>query len=46
MLLAGFEPEIPASKQPQTHAVGHVVTGIGPPSYSQALFQEGCVCLL
>jgi hypothetical protein len=29
MLLAGFEPAIPASKRPQTHALGLSVKGIG-----------------
>ena len=29
MLPAGFEPAIPASEQPQTHALGGVATGIG-----------------
>jgi len=26
---AGFEPAIPASELPQTHALDHVATGIG-----------------
>jgi len=26
---AGFEPRIPASEQPQTHALGRAATGIG-----------------
>jgi hypothetical protein len=46
MLPVGFKPEIPTSKQPQAHALGHAATGIGPQSYSQVLFQEGCVRLL
>jgi len=29
MHLAGFEPEIPAREQLQTHTQGHVATGIG-----------------
>jgi hypothetical protein len=28
-LLAEFEPAIPASEQPHTHALEHAVTGIG-----------------
>jgi hypothetical protein len=28
----GFEPAIPASEQPQTHALDHAATGISPPS--------------
>ena len=31
MPLAGFEPAIPASERPQTHAVDHAANGIGPP---------------
>ena len=27
---AGFEPAIPASEQPQIHALDHVATEIGP----------------
>jgi hypothetical protein len=30
MPTAEFEPEIPASEQLQTHAVGRAATGIGP----------------
>ena len=26
---AGFEPTVPASKRPQTHALGREATGIG-----------------
>jgi hypothetical protein len=29
MPLAGFDPTIPASELPQTHALGRGVTGIG-----------------
>ena len=29
MATAGFEPAIPASERPQTHALDGVVTGIG-----------------
>jgi hypothetical protein len=29
MLLAGFEPAIPANEQPQTHALDRVATGTG-----------------
>jgi len=29
MPLAGFEPTIPASERPQTHALGRAATGIG-----------------
>jgi hypothetical protein len=29
MLPVGFEPIIPASERPQTHALGRVVAGIG-----------------
>ena len=29
MLLAGFEPAIPASERPQTHALDGAATGIG-----------------
>jgi hypothetical protein len=29
MLPAGFEPAIPASEQPQTHALQRAATGIG-----------------
>jgi hypothetical protein len=29
MLLSGFEPTIPASERPQTHALDRAATGIG-----------------
>ena len=29
MLSTGFEPAIPASKRPQTHALDRAATGIG-----------------
>jgi hypothetical protein len=29
MFLAGFEPAIPATKQPQTYALDRAATGIG-----------------
>ena len=29
MLLAGFEPAIPANERPQTHALDGTTTGIG-----------------
>ena len=29
MLPARFEPKIPASERPQTHALDHAATGIG-----------------
>jgi len=29
MSLAGFDPTIPASEPPQTHALGRAATGIG-----------------
>jgi hypothetical protein len=29
MPVAGFEPAIPASKRPQTHALDRAATGIG-----------------
>jgi hypothetical protein len=32
MSLAGFEPTVPASERPQTHALDHVATGIGEQS--------------
>jgi hypothetical protein len=34
---AGFEPAIPASERPQTHALDLAVTGIFPGTYSSAL---------
>jgi hypothetical protein len=43
---AVFEPTIPKSERPQTHAVDHAVTGIGPlqPSDSKvSLFVCACV---
>jgi hypothetical protein len=30
MSSAGFEPAIPAAKRPQTYALDHAATGIGP----------------
>jgi len=32
---AGFEPAIPASERPQTHASDRAATGIGVPNISQ-----------
>ena len=31
---AGFEPAIPASERPQTHALDRTATGIGPAFFS------------
>jgi hypothetical protein len=37
---AGFEPAIPASEQPQTHALGRVLNGVGVINFSrQNLFE-------
>jgi hypothetical protein len=36
MLSAGFEPAIPASERPQTHALDRAVTGIGGQFYLDA----------
>jgi len=33
MALAGLEPAIPASEQPQTYALDHVATGISKTVY-------------
>jgi hypothetical protein len=33
MPAAGFEPTIPASERPQTHALDRTATGIGKQSY-------------
>jgi hypothetical protein len=32
---AGFEPTIPVSERPQTHALDRAVTGIGERKYTQ-----------
>jgi hypothetical protein len=35
---AGFEPTIPASERPQTHAFERAATGIAPPIISEVIF--------
>ena len=34
----GFEPAIPASERPQTHALDRTATGIGPAIFSDQKF--------
>jgi hypothetical protein len=39
MPLAGFEPEIPATKRPQTYALNCAGTGTGYPTIYKSLIQ-------
>jgi hypothetical protein len=45
MLSAGFEPAIPASERPQTHALDRAVTGIGNWGKFEARIGLIVVCL-
>jgi hypothetical protein len=40
MLPAGFEPTIPASERPQTHALDHAATGNGFNTFHVYLFSN------
>jgi hypothetical protein len=46
MLSAGFEPAIPASERPQTHALDRVATGIGDWGNFEAQIGVIVVCLM
>jgi len=46
MLRAGFEPAIPASERPHTHALDHTATGIAEVLLGIKLFRESLVMLI
>jgi len=46
MPLAGFEPRIPASEQPQTHTLDCVTTGIGCIKIYRAVILLAVFCVL
>jgi len=46
MPLVGFEPAIPASEQPQTHALDHVATGIGYIKIYRTVILLAVLCVL